>query len=438
MFNLKTSQWRTVPTEHRRNFIHLFFDIGWFGILNGSFVTFAAVYLTRLGATSNQLGWFTAAPAVGALLFSLPLGAWLRKQQVDRAVFWSSIGFRALYVLWLPLPILFPDWAQVNIAIGLTILFSVPGTALAIGFNALFADVVPSEWRNYVLGVRQGVLAIASIAASLLCGYLLDQILFPLNYQIVFGMGALGALMSSFHLWFVRSREAMPQRNANGGIVEYAHPGQFGGDRGIRPTTMMRYFLYKPSFNLASLSILRGEYGRILLVTLFFFFALYFPNPLYYPYWVSELGYSEQLIGMGTAAFYVCQFFGSMLLAQFSDRWGNRRVFGTGALFLFAYPGLSALFPQTAGFLVASTVTGIAWGIAGGAMLAYVLNVVPVDERPRYLAWYTLLTNGAILLAAFIAPQIAALIGVRAALGVAGLLRFSSGLIIWLTPLKSK
>lgn len=433
MYSLRLFRWDTaVPIQHRRNFTHLFFDIAWFGVLNGSFVTFASVYLTRVGATSFQLGLFTAAPALGALLFSLPLGAWLNGKRVDRTVFYASVVFRALYLLWLPLPVLFNDKAQVILAIGLTFLFSGPGTLLAIGFNALLADTVPPQWRNSVVGIRQGLLAATSILTTLLCGALLERVVFPLNYQIVFGIGAAGALLSSAHLWFIRTEHPQPRLyRSKKELLEYSNPGLFGGDRGIRPPISMRYFLHRPILRLPDVEILRGEYGRVLVIVLFFFLALYIPNPIYHPYWVSELRYSDQLIGIGTAAFYVCQLAGSLQLNRLTGTLGNPRVFAVGAMFLGAYPGLTALFPHPVGFIVASTVAGLAWGVAGGALLTYVLAAVPIERRASYMAWYSLLTNIAILLAAFIGPQIAAWVGLRGALGAAGLLRFSAGLVIW-------
>lgn len=433
MSSLRLFQWGTaVPTHHQRNFRHLYFDIAWFGVVNGSFITFASVYLTRIGASSFQLGLFTAAPAIGALLLSLPLGIMLKNKRIDRTVFWSSIAYRALYLLWLPLPILFANGLQVNLAIGMTLLFSGPGTLLAIGFNALLADVVPPEWRNAVVGMRQGLLAATSILTSLLCGLLLDHLLFPLNYQIVFGIGAVGALMSSAHLWFIRTERPHPRTyRSKKELLEHGNPGLFGGDRGIRPPGSMRYFLHRPRLRLPEVEILRGAYGRVLLIVLFFFLVLYVPNPLYHPYWVGDLGYSNRLIGIGTAAFYVCQLGGSLQLNRLSTYLGNRRVFAIGAMLISAYPGLTALFPQPSGFIAASSIAGLGWGIAGGAMLTYVLAAIPLDERAAYMSWYSLLTNFAILVAALVGPQIAGLVGLRAALGVAGLLRFSSGIVIW-------
>lgn len=421
-----------VPEKYRRNFRHLYFDIWWFGLVNGAFVAFSTVYLTRIGATPFQLGLYGAGPAVGALLFSLPFGWWLHRQQVDRTVFWSSILFRLFYLLWLPLPILFATAVQINVVLWATFIFSGPGTLLAIGFNAMFADVVPPAWRNHVLGIRQGLLAIASIVATLVCGYILESVIFPLNYQLVFGIGAFGAAMSTVHLWFIRTENRLPQAHqAEKPFRAQGNPEAFGGARDVRPPAVMRYFLRRGSYRLPRVEVLNGEYGRIMLIVFFFFLALYMPQPIFNPYWVGHLNYSDRLISIGTAVFYICQLLGSLQLARIGNRLGNRRTLALGAMLLCTYPGITALSPDPSAYLLASFLAGLAWGLAGGALLSYVLDIVPNDERPRYMAWYSLLTNLAILTGSMLGPQLAALLGLRLALGLTAVIRLFSGIIIW-------
>lgn len=62
---------RGVPASLRRNFLHLYADIAWFGVLNGSALAFVAVFATRLGATGWQLGLLSAAPGLVTMLIAL-------------------------------------------------------------------------------------------------------------------------------------------------------------------------------------------------------------------------------------------------------------------------------------------------------------------------------------------------------------------------------
>lgn len=63
---------------------------------------------------------------------------------------------------------------------------SVPGTLLAIAFNAMFAEVVSPEMRAKVVGRRNTILVFSMTKVLLFCGQLLNWIAYPLNYQIVF------------------------------------------------------------------------------------------------------------------------------------------------------------------------------------------------------------------------------------------------------------
>ena len=114
------------------------------------------------------------------------------------------------------------------------------------------------------------------------------------------------------------------------------------------------------------------------------------PNPLYNPYWVEELHYSDQLLSIGTATFYLCQFLGALQLGRVSHYLGDHKSLAVGAILLSAYPGLTAISTSHVAFLLAAGISGIGWGIAGGALLAYIYAAIPDNERPRYLAWYSL------------------------------------------------
>jgi hypothetical protein len=96
-----------VPAQHRSNFLHLYADIAWFGVLSGSAIAFMAVFAARQGASAIQIGLLTAGPAVMNLFFTLPAGQWLKRRPVDRAVFWTSIFHRLFYLVWVLLPFSF-------------------------------------------------------------------------------------------------------------------------------------------------------------------------------------------------------------------------------------------------------------------------------------------------------------------------------------------
>jgi predicted MFS family arabinose efflux permease len=422
---------RAIPEANRANFRNLYLDIGWFGLLNGSAMAFISIYLVRIGASAFQIGLLNAAPAVMAIALALPAGSWLKNRAIDRAVFRTAVLHRFFYLVWIPLPVLFLNEQQVDIVIAVTFLMSIPGTVLAVGFNAMYADAVPADWRAHVVGVRNALLAAVTIVTSLLCGYVLDHTFFPLNYQVVFTMGVLGAVMSSYHLHRIRlSGGERPRTGRN--LGDMAQPGIFRTlGEALRPAVAWRYFTQVRSLRPNGLGILRGPYGWILLSLFLFHLTQYLAIPLFPVYWVEQLSLSDQVISLGNALFFATVFLGSTQIRRLTSHIGHRGVTALGALVMAAYPGLTAITTNVTLFLITSIVGGSAWSLAGGALSNFLLEHIPDADRPNYLAWYMLVANVAVLGGSLLGPELARLIGIVPALVVIAIGRVISAAGIW-------
>ena len=424
---------RPVPAAYRSNFVHLYLDIAWFGVLSASAMSFVAVYAARQGANAFQIGLLSAGPAAINLLFTLPAGQWLEGQSMGSAVFWAAALHRFFYLLWIPLPWLLGPSGQVWALVGLTLLMSIPGTVLAVGFNALFADAVPPEWRGHVAGVRNALLAITVILVSILCGYLLERLPFPGSYQIVFGIGALGAAMSTLHLRFVVPGPNGATRPRVGrGLGDLAGPGAVRLLDGLRPGGALRFLVRRRKLALPSTDILKGPYGKLMAVLFCWHLTIYLAIPLFALHWVNQMHLNDQEIGLGTAVFYVSVFVASMQLARLVRRLGNQRVTAIGAMFMASYPALMAAARGLDLFLVASASGGFGWSLVAGSLTNYLLEKIPEDRRPAYLAWYNLEMNAALLLGSLLGPLLANWMSVPLALALFAGLRFVAALVLFL------
>jgi MFS family permease len=426
---------RPVPAEYRSIFFHFYLDIAWYGLLSGSAIAFVSIFATRLGAAGWELGLLTASPAIVGLFLTLPAGRWLESRPIGRAVFWTSVFYRVGYLPWMFLPLLFNAQTQVWALIVITLLMSIPGTALAVGFNAMFAAGVPAEWRGHVVGTRNALLALTYIGASLLSGWLLSQLAFPLGYQVVFGIGFLGAVMSSLHLWFAQANIKEAAINGNGAgqtIGDQARPGlgRTVGD-GLRSFVGLRFLTRSQGRPLINLNLLRGSYGRFALLLFAFHLTQFLANPLYPLYWVRELNLTDQQIGLGTALFYVTVFLGSTQLNKLSERLGNHKVATIGILGMSSYPILTAFTTELTLYLLTAAFGGLAWALAGGALGNYILERIPEDDRPAHLAVYNLALNSAILLGSLGGPFLADLTGIVTALILATVFRLLAALAVW-------
>lgn len=404
-----------VPPQYHATFRHLYWDIAWFGVLSGSVVNFMSIYATRIGATGLQVGLIGAMSAVVNLFLAIPAGRWLSRRDTNRAIFWTSVFYRIGFLFFIFLPWLFDEAGQVVAIIVITFLMAIPLTPLGVGFNALFAEAVPDRYRAHVAGTRNIMLAITFILTSLVSGYILDTLPFPVGYQIVFGIGTFGAAMSSYHLYFVKPvQEDSP---ASQPTPESASTKSTLSPRGV--------------FSLLRLDILSTPFRRVLLALLAFHFAHNLTTPVYPLYNVRVLELNDNHIGISQALYYLTMLIGSTKLRSIVHRIGHKKVTGLGVAGMSLYPLLLAFTTEVWQFYAIALIGGFTWAWTNGAYANYMLERIPPDDRPSHLAWYTIILNFAILTGSLGGSAIAGQIGLASALILFALLRLLAGIAIF-------
>lgn len=389
----------------RRNFRALYLDIFGYGILAGSTLAFLNVYVARLGASNIEMGLLSAGPALISLFIAIPIGRWLERRPLIRTTYLTSIWFRAGYAVMVLLPWFLPPPQQIGAYVLLVLIMSIPGTALAIGFNATLAATVPPDWRAHVIGRRNALMSLSMTATSLFSGQLLDRIASPLNYQIVFGIGVIGAALSTFFLSRIQpiGPRAAPIKPGN------------GNGRALR------------------FDLLRGPFGLVLLAYLLFYLGQATPVPLFAKMQVDQLKLSDGVISVGTAAFNGLMLIGSLQLARLTRRFGHRRVFAITALLYGAYPLLLGLAEDNVLFFAASILGGAITGVMGGAQVNRLMERIPNDDLPAHMALNNMAGNIALLAGSMLGPLLADALGLREAMLFSAGLRVLAGvaLIRW-------
>jgi MFS family permease len=407
----------SIPREFRANFIHLYFDMGWYGVLAGSSVNFLKIYAARLGGNAFQIGMLDASAAFVGLSLAIPAGQWIVKRPIRKVIFWTSVVYRLGFLLWVLLPWLFNYSGQVWALILLALLMAIPLTPLTVGFTALFASAVPDEYRAHVAGIRNMLLSVTFILTSLGCGYLLKNIAFPEGYQIVFAIGFFGAAMSSLHLYFVKPMPAekvspLPVTQHQDEVVEHRNK-----TRSFR--SAIRADIWSTPFR------------NVLLVMMGFHLSQYLVLPLFPLYQVNNLHLTDEQVGIGSALFYVIVLVGSTQLRSSVKRIGNRTVTALGVIGMGLYPFLMGLSRTPLDFYGVSLVGGFSWALAGGAYANYMLERMPAHDRPAYLAWYNVILNASILSGSLLGPLLASQIGLVGAMFVFAAARTTAGIAIW-------
>lgn len=395
-----------VPPEYRRNFLHLYLDIAWWGLLNGSVLVFLNIYASRLGASTFQLGILTATPALVNLLFTFPAGSLTRKWTTARSVQWSALAMRLFYFLLIPLPVMLQAETQIWVIILITLVMNIPGVIIAVQFNAFFAEVTPPEWRGHVVGVRNALFAITTMTASLLSGLALDKLPFSTGYQVVFALGFLGAMMSTVHLFLIKP----PAGEVDSRQSQLAEPLKKEIEAADQaPVRASRWDALR-------LDVLRGPFGATLLITFLYQTSMVFIGPVVPRYQVDALKLTDATISLGSAIFWMTFFIGSLLVRRLAQRWGFKRMTGYGLLVTSLTLTIFTFSYETWIYLSHQFIGGFGFALLGAGMVNYILEKVPVDDRFSHLAWYNLALNASVLLAGMLAPPVAGLIGIMATL----------------------
>jgi MFS family permease len=290
-----------------------------------------------------------------------------------------------------------PFLRQADTLVLLAALVTLPTVLFNVAFTALLADVVPADKRAGVISLRSLILSLVSTGTSLVGGWVLDRILFPYNYQILFAVAAMASLLSLPHLRRLQVADVAPT---------------------LPPPARTR-FLERWRDTTRQLGK-QGDFWRFAAGTFAFYWGLYLPIPLYNLYRVRELGASDAWIGLLTVAFNLSGLLPYVFWGRQASKRGNRWVLLVSTAGLSLYPTLTGLSPRVEPLLLASVWGGLFGPGFNIAVFNALLDNAPADHRPSYVGIHTTLVNFAAFLAPLLGSALAETWGVRAILIASG------------------
>jgi MFS family permease len=395
----------TLPDDLRSNVIHLFWDIAWWGLYMGSTASFLTIYATRCGATAQQIGLLSALPALLSLTISLPVGRLLKRFPPRAATAAAAFASRIVLLAYPLLPWVLPIPQQADAILVVALVFAIPNTFIGISYGQFFMEGIPGEWRGMVIGGRNAIVAVVTLVVTVTCGQILTYLPFPVNYQVVFMIGFVGAIMTSYHIWKVKPFHVAPPPPP---APLAPGPQRRGLHLGAQGLNYMKVLGLLFLFNLVNNML-----------------APVVPNLL-----VNQLALSDATISFGTGLANILVFSVSLFIASFTRRAGNRRSTALGAMLLAFHAVALALAGNAALYLLSAAIGGIAAGVLNTAQYNYNLENVPEREPSSWLAWNLLLGNAAVLLGALGGPAVAHWTGTMPALLLFGGLRLVVGVAI--------
>lgn len=378
------------------------------GIVTG-IATFLAVFLARLGASPLLVGLLTSLPAFTGLLLAIPVGRILERQR-DLVPWYSRarIGVQASYALTGLLPFLIPIQYVPIAVIVIWAIATIPQTIVNITFTVVMGAVAGPQRRQQLMSWRWSTLGAASALSVAGAGWLLEQFIFPTNYQVVFIFSFIGGMLS----FFFSSRITMPPN-------EVTHTPHKPGLRTL-VTESVAMFRDVPAF------------GRFVLASFVFNCGIWMAMPLFPLYWVRVVQASDFWIGIINTVNNGVLLVAYFLWARVTSTRGNRPVLFASTIALALYPLLTGLTVSIPLIIVFAGLVGL---IGAGKDLVFFdigLSTMPKDRVPSFVAVQQLTGYIATLVMPLIGTWMAQNLDYHLALYVAAALRLSGVALLYL------
>ncbi len=388
------------PDISEENFVNVQIDAVGVGLGNAA-AQMLSVFLTRLGASSLEVGLLTTMPGVTGLFFAILIGRFLQRQKNIVRWFSSSrllvIGSYGLTGL---VPFIFKDTQAAVIAIlCIWAVATLPQTVLAISFSVVMNAVAGPAGRYELMTRRWSLLGLTSSLVALAIGQVLVSIKFPLNFQTVFLTTSIGSIISYTFSSRIRIADIQVDAPLPGPNLKEKIHSYYKQITANRPfvSFVFKRFVYLTGANLGL--------------------------PLFPLYFVRQINASDGWIAAINTAQTAILIIGYFFWTRQSRRRGSRFVLLLTTFGLASYPILTA-FTQTPALIV--VYAGIAGIFQAGINLVFfdeLLKTIP----PEYSATFVSVAQSLEYCAAIAAPLLASLlaetIGLPGALLVSGSLR---------------
>jgi hypothetical protein len=194
--------WFTSPdvpaSVNKKNFVNVQIDAIGIGLASAA-APFLPVFLTRLGASNLQVSLLTTMPAITGFLLSILIGRFLQTRRkivpwfsAARLMVILSYAFTGIITFILP-----QDQAIFGI-LAIWAIATLPQTIVAIAFSVVMNAVAGPASRYELMTRRWSILGFTTSLTVIIAGQILDNLGFPINYQLIFMGLSVGGLISFY------------------------------------------------------------------------------------------------------------------------------------------------------------------------------------------------------------------------------------------------
>ena len=378
----------------RRNFFYTQMDAVGVAIVM-AVNPFLAVFLTRLGATNQQVGLLSAIPGVAGIALGLFMGGFLQTRK--NIVPWYSwartirlISFAGVGII----SLLLPAHAAIPAILGLWKLSSIPQSLLNVAFSVLMNAMGGPRGRFRILSRRWSTIGVVGALMTIVVGQVLDRIAFPLNYQLSFIVFAVtGALVS----YAFSSRFDVPDTEPSEAL---------DADDPLRERLR----------DLAAMVISEKPFLRIVAKRLVYIMGSHLVMPLFALYYVRELNATDGQISIITTVQKATLLIGYYTWTRLRERKGARFVLLATTLVMSLYPAVTA---ATRDVWLMVVIAGLSSIFQAGINLVFfdeLMKTVPEEHSALFVSVVQTLQNVQAIIGPIVSTWLAGFIGLGGAL----------------------
>jgi len=358
------------PAAIRHNLKWFWFD----GVLSSAseniIITYLALYVLALGASSAQIGWLSSLSSLSATIMLIP-GALLverigRRKQI--ILLSGGVAARLVILLLVVTPWCFAGAGVVSIAIAFAVLRDGLNNLSLPAWVSLTADIVPLSWRGRYFGLRNIYMSIAGMASILVVGEIITRSDKPLGYQVALALAFGVGMLSTYSYAHLREiRQPSISRSAKQSAVS--------------PLGILRALWASPVLLAVSLTSALWN------------FSLNIAGPFFNVYMVQHLFATPTMVGFLSIVSSLSGLPAQRILGPLADRWGPRRIMMVTGFIIPVLP-FSWLFINAPWQIIpVNLLGGFIWGGYSLAVFNLLLELTPQELRARTTALYQVIVS---------------------------------------------
>ena len=375
--------WRAVAThpadERASNIRYMFLEVPPAAIL-GAAAAFNAAFAIRLGASNTVVGLLSSLPALLAVLVLIPSGQILGRRTKRMPLIISTLFLHRLAYFFVGLIPFIAGIPQGEAVVFLIIAAAPLAHFFGVGWNSMLADVIPENQRARVFAVRSILAAGVTTAGIFLFGIWLENVPFALNYQLMYIIGFVASLLSTYLITKLR-------------VPDSVLPPP-------KPKQVVQWRKMPAQARLALRD--QHDFVRMMINTFLHGLGLWMVAPLYTLYFMRRLGASDGWIGLNGTLANLTPILGFYVWQHGINRWGENRVLKSTIILLGLYPLAVGLAPGLEVILLCTAINGLIVPAVNLSHFSMLLKICPGDLRPQFLGYWSTVMN----IGAFVMPMV--------------------------------